>query len=620
MNRTYTLPTAGFLLLLIMVLFVGPVSVATAKEVHALFIILGNDVNIRTSVEKSEGRMKEVMQLVSHHCDVHLTLMKSEDELLGSIMKMTLVQGEPHGIIDNKQGIIRGKDVKEWLHQLDSNQTDTVLVYYNGHGSIQSFDSEHVLNFDQSKDVVPRAKLRQWLEQKPANLKMLITNTCSNYVKTSGPNVSVTFSEELPENRLHTEDIFLQHTGILDVTAAAPGQFVFGNNDVGGYFTAALVESFTADTDGVLSDKKETDGFLSWEEVLAHCTLKTSTLFNDVNFSDAQTVQTPLVHSLPTSVEDALENATSTTLAITSEPSGATVHIGEKMVGETPLLYEIDTDTQGEHVTVQVAHTGYKVSKTQLVLKRGETLAWNAELEIEGPSEAITWEKDGAEMVLISEGAFRMGTPARKDEQLPAYPVHTDRFYMDIHEVTLAQYEVFLKQTGHRPLPEETYADAPAPNYPVVNVTWDDAVAYAAWAGKRLPTEAEWEKAARGGFIGQKYPWGNTLPDGTHANLGGFADNHHRSAPVGTYLPNAFGLYDMLGNVWEWCADTTDPQHRVLRGNSWRETPRIALLTERYLIPYPQQHLGGGAAGFRCVVDVDKVQTERTPTIEEEKR
>ena len=119
-------------LTVIMVLLVGPVSVATAKEVHALFIILGNDVNIRTSVEKSEGRMKEVMQLVSHHCDVHLTVMKSEDELLGSIMKMTLVQGEPHSIIDNKQGIIRGKDVKEWLHQLDSNQADTVLVYYNG--------------------------------------------------------------------------------------------------------------------------------------------------------------------------------------------------------------------------------------------------------------------------------------------------------------------------------------------------------------------------------------------------------------------------------------------------------------------------------------------------------
>ena len=611
MYRKYTLPTAGFLLILTFVICLGPVSFATAKEVHALLIILGNDVNIRKSVEKSEGRIKEVMRLVSHHCDVHLTVMKSEDELLGSITKMTIVQGEPHGIIDNKQGIIRGTDVKHWLHELVANQEDTVLIYYNGHGSIQSFDSEHVLNFDQSKDIVPRAKLRQWLEQKSASLKMLITDTCSNYAETARPNVSVSFSETLPENRLHTEDLFLQHTGILDVTAAAPGHFVFGSNTVGGYFTAALVESFTAEADGALSDEAAADGFLSWEEVLAQCKLKTSNLFNTVNFSGTQTVQTPLVHSLPTKVEESLENEANTTLAITSEPSGATVHIDGKRVGETPLLYEVDTDVQDKHVTVRVTHTDYKVSETQLILKRGETLAWNAELEIKGPPEAITWEKDGAEMVLIPEGAFRMGTPARKDEQLPAYPVHTDGFYMDIHEVTLAQYEVFLKQTGHRPLPDETYADAPAPNYPVVNVTWDDAVAYAEWAGKRLPTEAEWEKAARGGFIGQKYPWGNTLPEGTHANLGGLEDNHQRSAPVGTYFPNEFGLYDMLGNVWEWCSDTTDPEHRVLRGNSWRETPRIALLTERYLVDYPRQHLGGGAAGFRCVVDVDKEETER---------
>ena len=225
---------------------------------------------------------------------------------------------------------------------------------------------------------------------------------------------------------------------------------------------------------------------------------------------------------------------------------------------------------------------------------------------LQGPR-PILWKKDGAEMVLIPAGEFQMGTPNRKNEPSPSYSVHVNGFYMDTHEVTLAQYEEFLKRTGHRPLPDETYTHAPAPNYPVVNVTWDDAVAYAAWAGKRLPTEAEWEKAARGGFVSQKYPWGNAPPDGTQSNLGGPKDNHKASAPVGSYLPNEFGLYDMLGNVWEWCSDTTDPQNRAARGNSWRELPRAAYLTERYLIPYPQQHLVGGAIGFRCVVDVDKV-------------
>lgn len=613
MSRKYTLPTAKFLLILIFLIFLGPVSAATAKEVHALLIILGNDVNIRKSVEKSEGRIKEVMRLVSHHCDVHLTLMKSEDELLGSITKMTLIHGEPHGITSNTQGIIRGIHVKNWLHKLPSNQEDTVFIYYNGHGSMQSFDSDHVLNFDQSKDAVLRAKLREWLKEKPANLKMLITDTCSNYTETSGPDLSVSFSEDLPKNRLHTEDLFLQHTGILDITAAAPGQFVFGSNSVGGYFTAALVESFTAAADRGLSGEEAADGFLSWDEVLAQCTLKTANLFRHGNPSSEQTTQTPIIHSLPTRIgdPDSVENKTTATLDITSDPSGATVHIGGEIIGTTPLLYEIDTDGHDEHVMGKITHTGYKASEVQLILKGGETTPWNVELETEAvpqhPYGAMTWEKDGAEMVLIPAGEFQMGIPVRKNERSPPYSIHVDGFYIDTHEVTLAQYEEFLKRTGHRPLPEETYDHAPASNYPVVNVTWDDAVAYAEWAGKRLPTEAEWEKAARGGFVSQKYSWGNTLPDGTQSNLSGLEDKHERSAPVGSYLPNEFGLYDMLGNVWEWCGDTTDPQNRVVRGNSWREVPRIAWLTERYLIPYPRQHLVGGSVGFRCVVDMDKV-------------
>lgn len=107
-----------------------------------------------------------------------------------------------------------------------------------------------------------------------------------------------------------------------------------------------------------------------------------------------------------------------------------------------------------------------------------------------------------------------------------------------------------------------------APNQPVVGVNWNDAKAFADWAGERLPTEAEWEKADRGGLVGKKYPWGDTLTN-NDANFGGAGgkDKWDGTAPVGSFAPNGYGLYDMAGNVWEWCADWYD-------GNYYANSPK----------------------------------------------
>ena len=180
-------------------------------------------------------------------------------------------------------------------------------------------------------------------------------------------------------------------------------------------------------------------------------------------------------------------------------------------------------------------------------------------------------ETDGATMRLIPAGEFQMGN-AFFDEDLfkrerilneglpheaPLHTVFVDAFYMDVTEVTNAMYQQFVDETGHM---EPRYG-LHKPSYPVFGVSWHDAMAYAQWAGKRLPTEAEWEYAARGGLVGARYPWGNKI---THndANYAGIGDRDQwgTTAPVGSFPPNGYGLYDVAGNVWEWCIDAYDAE------------------------------------------------------------
>lgn len=159
-------------------------------------------------------------------------------------------------------------------------------------------------------------------------------------------------------------------------------------------------------------------------------------------------------------------------------------------------------------------------------------------------------------MALIPAGTFRMGT-TRLDSNTaePSHLVTLDAFYIDTHEVTVGEYKRFTAATGYKPLPKNVAKFSPTDLHPVVAVTWRDAMAYATWAGKRLPTEAEWEKAARGDLPDKNYPWGDEAPDSSRAN---YQKMMRTTTPVGEYPPNAFGLYDMAGNVAEWCLDAWD--------------------------------------------------------------
>jgi len=221
------------------------------------------------------------------------------------------------------------------------------------------------------------------------------------------------------------------------------------------------------------------------------------------------------------------------------------------------------------------------------------------------------------DMVWIPGGTFLMGSDDHYPEEAPAHRVTVDGFWIERHAVTNRQFARFVAKTGHLTVAEQIpdAADYPGarpellvpassvfvapphrvdladhynwwtyvpgadwrhpqgpgssikkkPDHPVVHVAWADVEAYARWAGKQLPTEAEWEFAARGGLDGASYAWGNEFTPGGRwmANTwqGEFPiqntkqDDHDGTAPVGSYPPNGYGLYDMIGNVWEWTTD-----------------------------------------------------------------
>ena len=194
--------------------------------------------------------------------------------------------------------------------------------------------------------------------------------------------------------------------------------------------------------------------------------------------------------------------------------------------------------------------------------------------------------KDGAEMVLIPAGEFLMGSKDGEGfaDEHPQHTINLDAYYIYKNDVTVAQYRAFCTATK-REMPK-----APSwgwlDNHPMVNVTWDDANAYAKWAGAALPTEAQWEKAARG-TDGRIFPWGNDW-DATKCNNGVGGKGPGKTSPVGSYPAGAspYGVMDMAGNVLQWCADwyeedyykkspaknPTGPdsgKYRVLRGGSW---------------------------------------------------
>ena len=243
-------------------------------------------------------------------------------------------------------------------------------------------------------------------------------------------------------------------------------------------------------------------------------------------------------------------------------------------------------------------------------------------------------------MTLIPAGIFQMGNPNQiQNSDNFLHTVEIDSFYMDKFEVTVGEYKQFIEETGYEFTMSlwEKYFVSPTDNHPVVSINWVDATAYAKWAGKRLPTEAEWEYASRGGEENNLFPWGNEL---THndANYHRTWDKHitfdypnyfstgkadiwrYSTAPIGSFSPNGYGLFDMAGNVAEWCQDwyqfdyylqspLKNPQGpnngktKVIRGGHWFSWDKGLRVYNRGDNP-PDVKYWQDVQGFRCVKDI----------------
>jgi len=243
--------------------------------------------------------------------------------------------------------------------------------------------------------------------------------------------------------------------------------------------------------------------------------------------------------------------------------------------------------------------------------------------------------KDGVPMIFIPAGPFRMGSNDGLPNERPEHSVSLDAYYIDQYEVTAGRYQQFI-ESAKRNLPP-TWDDEAAQtmsNLPAVGMSWTDAAAYCKWAGRRLPTEAEWEKAARG-TDGRRYPWGHMQPfvDIANYNRGVWVSDAITLVPVNSGLEgmsvrhglkeggkSPYGLFHMAGNAAEWVADWYDREYyqkspeknptgpsqgekRVLRGGSWADLPAALRVTARFSA---EPDFEDRTMGFRCAMTATK--------------
>lgn len=352
-------------------------------------------------------------------------------------------------------------------------------------------------------------------------------------------------------------------TGTLIAYATAPGRVARDGEGANGVYTAELLKAVHAPGLKIEDVFKRVRQAVRTQTRGEQVPWESSSLEGDFVFvpagSQVAAVPAPLEPPKPTIREEIRQQVGS--LVLSAKIDGVEVFLGDQRIGDTKQgrALVVENLAAGAH-RLTARRQGYKNWEREVQVAANQRAEVVIDIEALRPEPPVTARtEDGSELVLVPAGGFWMGSGDGVGHDMPRHRVYLDAFHIDKHEVTNTLYQRFMNATGHR---EPRYVQDSKwnhPRQPVVGVSWHDAEAYCRWAGKRLPTEAEWEKAARG-TDERRYPWGNEW-DKNRAN--GSESGIGRTTPVGQYPGGAspYGAEDMAGNVSEWVADWYDANY-----------------------------------------------------------
>ena len=593
---------------------------------HALIIGIGQYPNL--------PRDKQLDFAEKDAKDLRTVLVRSYGFLPENVTLLLGPQATKKGIEDALSEMAESNRVKA---------DDRVLVYFSCHGQTVTLSNggamgfliphDAKVNLDQPNNAGPylascisMRSLWEKLEASPAKHRLLIADACFGGILAKGRNLS----DERPNRALI--NTYLSRPALQIMTAGGAKEETFEDPKLGhGVFTHYLLEElkaqagnadfvFTAAELGETLKRQvgNTSG-AKQNPQFANKDTEGEFLFVTTNAgkskSTDETPAPPMGKKKPEGGKVEVEE-TEGELAITTLPAGAKVLIDGVDTGKrTPVTLKFEVAQAERVLRVRLELEDYKPLNLKATLERGkqteitQTLVALRKESMPAPKEngnrgkiGEIEGKTGLKFVSIPSGSFDMGSENGESDEKPVRRVRLNGFSMSENVVTVAQYEAYCKAMGKAmPTIPSFNADWSKKDHPIVNVSWEDAKGYCAWAGVDLPTEAEWEYAARGGLAGKKFPWGDEF-DGSKLqhSVGKSAGG---TSSVGSYEANGYGLYDMAGNVWQWCSDRygsynaqdTDNPHgintgtvRVLRGGSWltfdpdnfRCASRIGLITD----------------------------------------